>query len=187
MHYPIRFLTAVAVITGALSSSVAAHGGSQAPVRLVAATGSPAATGNNPRPTSGSGIVTIRPADTSATRQGLPNFVGISADNAGARGISMNLVVIPPGGAAKPHRHRGYETAIYILKGHVRTRYGEGLCQDVVHEAGDFVYIPADVPHQPVNLSTTEEARAVVARTDPDEQESVELYDLPAGEGTCDP
>jgi uncharacterized RmlC-like cupin family protein len=134
---------------------------------------------DRPRPVD-AGIATIRPSATTPTRQGLPNFAGISGVNAGAHGISMNLVIIPPGGSAKPHRHRGYETAIYLLKGRVRTRYGEGLCQEVVHEAGDFVFIPADVPHQPVNLSATEEVRAIVARTDPNEQESVELYDTAA-------
>ncbi|MBI5040042.1 MAG: cupin domain-containing protein [Gammaproteobacteria bacterium] len=137
--------------------------------------------------TTGGGVVTIRPDAAITTRQGLPNFVGISGDNTGAKGISMNLVVIPAGAAAKPHLHRGYETAIYILKGRVRTRYGEGLCQSVVNEAGDFVFIPADVPHQPVNLSTTEEARAIVARTDPNEQESVELYNRPTIHADCDP
>ena len=46
----------------------------------------------------------------------------------------------------------------------------------VSHRAGDFLYIPADVPHQPRNLSTTEPAIAIVARTDANEQESVVLY-----------
>jgi uncharacterized RmlC-like cupin family protein len=122
-------------------------------------------------------IVTIRPAATTMTRQNLPNYVGIAAGTAGAKGISMNLVVIPAGGAAKPHLHRGYETAIYMLKGRVETRYGEGLRKSVIHEAGDFIFIPADVPHQPVNLSDTEPAHALVARNDPNEQESVEPYD----------
>jgi uncharacterized RmlC-like cupin family protein len=122
-------------------------------------------------------IVTIRPDTTSMTRQGLPNFVGISADTAGAQGISMNLIVIPPGGAAQPHLHRGYETAIYLLAGRVETRYGPGLRQSVINQAGDFIYIPADVPHQPVNLSDKEPAQAIVARTDANEQESVEAYD----------
>ena len=121
-------------------------------------------------------IVTIRPAATTMTRQRLPNFVGVSAATAGARGISMNMVIIPPGGAAEPHLHRGYETAIYLLKGRVETRYGEGLRHSVIHEAGDFIFIPADVPHQPVNLSATEPAHALVARNDPHEQESVEPY-----------
>jgi uncharacterized RmlC-like cupin family protein len=122
-------------------------------------------------------IVTVRPDMTTMTRQGLPNFVGISAATAGAKGISMNLVIIPPGGAAEPHLHRGYETAIYLLKGRVETRYGAELRESVIHEAGDFIFIPADVPHQPINLSDTEPAQAIVARTDANEQESVEPYD----------
>jgi uncharacterized RmlC-like cupin family protein len=119
-------------------------------------------------------IVVIRPEVTTQTKQGLPNFQGISGQNAGAKGISMNKVVIPPGGAAKAHKHKGYETVIYLIKGRVKTLYGEGLKKSVVNEAGDFLYIPADLPHKPINLSATEPAEAIVARTDPDEQESVE-------------
>ena len=122
-------------------------------------------------------IVTVRTTTTTMTRQQLPNYVGISNTTAGAKHLSMNLVVIPPGGAAQPHVHRGYETAIYLLRGRVETRFGPGLRQSVIHEAGDFIFIPADVPHQPVNLSTTEPAHALVARNDPNEQESVVAYD----------
>ena len=122
-------------------------------------------------------ITTVRPDATTMTRQRLPNFVGISAATAGAAGISMNLVVILPGGAAEPHLHRNYETAIYLLKGRVETRYGPGLRQSVINEAGDFIFIPANVPHQPINLSDTEPAQAIVARNDANEQESVEPYD----------
>jgi uncharacterized RmlC-like cupin family protein len=121
-------------------------------------------------------IVTVRPTATTMTRQQLPNFVGISAATAGTQHLSMNLVVIPPGGAAQPHVHHGYETAIYLLSGRVETRYGPGLSRSVIHEAGDFIFIPADVPHQPVNLSATEPAHALVARNDPNEQESVVAY-----------
>jgi uncharacterized RmlC-like cupin family protein len=119
-------------------------------------------------------IVVVRPTATTETKQGLPNFQGISGQNAGAKGISMNKVVIPPGGAAKAHRHKGYETVIYLIKGRVKTLYGDGLKKSVVNEAGDFLYIPADLPHKPINLSDTEPAEAIVARTDPNEQESVE-------------
>jgi uncharacterized RmlC-like cupin family protein len=125
-------------------------------------------------------IITVRPDATTMTRQRLPNFVGISAASAGATGISMNLVIIPPGGAAEPHLHRNYETAIYLLKGRVKTRYGPGLRQSVINEAGDFIFIPANVPHQPINLSNTEPAQAIVARNDANEQESVEAYDARA-------
>ncbi len=122
-------------------------------------------------------IVTVRPAEEVQSRQHLPYFVGISAGTVGATAISMNLIVIPPGGAATPHLHQGYETAIYILEGQVQTFYGPGLRESTINQAGDFLFIPAGLPHQPVNLSSTQPARALVARNDANEQESVVLYD----------
>ncbi len=41
--------------------------------------------------------------------------------------------------------------------------------------AGAFVYIPAGMPHLPHNTSDSEPAVALIARTDPNEQESVVL------------
>ncbi len=128
------------------------------------------------------GVVTVRPSAVATSRQRLSYYVGISGATAGAKALSMSLVVIPPGGVAAPHAHSGYETAIYILKGRVKTLYGPGLEQTMTNEAGDFLFIPPDVPHQPVNLSPTEEAVAIVARNDPNEQESVVPYD-PDAEG----
>jgi uncharacterized RmlC-like cupin family protein len=122
-------------------------------------------------------IITVRPKETVNTRQQLANFEGISAQTAGARRLCMHMVIIPPGGKAVPHIHDGYETAIYIVKGRTETRYGKGLKQSKINQAGDFIFIPASVPHQPVNLSQTEEVVAIVARNDPNEQESVVLYD----------
>ena len=122
-------------------------------------------------------IVTVRTPQAIEAKQRLPYFFGISDETAGAKGLSMNLVVIPPGGQARAHYHRGYESAIYLLKGTVETRYGSGLRMSVVHQAGDFIYIPPDVPHQPRNLSSTEPAMAIVARNDPNEQENVIPYE----------
>ena len=64
-----------------------------------------------------------------------------------------------------------------VLEGRVETRYGEHLEKSVVNVAGDFVYIPPDIPHQPINLSDTEPARAIVARNDASETENVAAYD----------
>lgn len=121
-------------------------------------------------------IVTVRPEKETMTRQNLPYFVGISADSAGTRSLSMSMVIIPPGGTGQAHCHKGFETAIYVLEGEVKTLFGEGLKQSVINKAGDFVYIPPDVPHQPFNLSNTQAARAIVARNDACEQENVVLY-----------
>lgn len=142
-------------------------------------------TGPSPSTTQSTEIITVRPAQEVLSRQQLPYFVGISQANAGATGISLNLIVIPPGGAAQPHLHLGYETAIYILEGQVQTFYGPGLRRSTINQAGDFLFIPANLPHQPVNLSASQPARALVARNDANEQESVVLYD-PAQEGQVD-
>jgi uncharacterized RmlC-like cupin family protein len=121
-------------------------------------------------------IITVRPTETINTVQKLPNYVGISEKTAGSKGISMNIVVIPPSAKAEPHFHDGFETAIYLIKGSVQTFYGENLSKSVVNKQGDFIYIPDGVPHQPVNLSSTDEAIALVSRNDPNEQENVQVY-----------
>jgi uncharacterized RmlC-like cupin family protein len=61
-----------------------------------------------PRPDSSAWaeIVTVRPDAPAMTRQRLPYFLGISGDSAGAKGLSLNLVIIPPGGSAELHLHR---------------------------------------------------------------------------------
>ncbi len=108
-------------------------------------------------------------------KQGLDYLVGISAETAGSRGIHMQLVTIPPGAKARAHKHVNHETAIYALSGTSACFHGEGLKEHCVLKAGEFMYIPANVPHLPYNPSRTEKAVAVIARTDPNEQESVEL------------
>lgn len=123
-------------------------------------------------------VVTVRPKEAIRTRQQLTNFVGISEKTAGSTGLCMHMIVIPPGGSALPHIHNGYETALYVIKGRAKTLYGEGLSETVINEPGDFIFIPANVPHQAFNLSDTEEVIAIVARNDPNEQESVIPYEI---------
>ena len=107
-------------------------------------------------------------------KQGLHYFAGISAESAGAEGLCMHLATIPPGGSARPHYHAAHESAIFVLEGTSEMRHGANLEQVMTLQAGDFCYIPAGVPHQPYN-PTDKPVRAVIARTDPREQESVVL------------
>ncbi len=108
-------------------------------------------------------------------KQNLEYAVGISAETVGAHAIHMQLVTIPPGGRAKAHKHATHETAIYALQGESGVWHGEQLQHHTIVKPGDFFYIPADVPHLPYNPSKTEKVVAVIARTDPNEQESVVL------------
>ena len=125
----------------------------------------------------------LRPDREVMTRQRLPYFIGISGQTVGAHELSMHIVVIPPGARAEPHMHVGYETGIYVLEGRVCTRWGPALEHEVVSEAGDFLFVPPGVPHEAINLSATEPARAVVARNDPAEQDKVQPYAGPPAGG----
>ena len=109
--------------------------------------------------------------------QGFDYFEGISAESTGARGLCMHRLEIPPGGSARPHMHEHHETAIYVLQGRSEMRYGEGLSEHLEVRAGQLLFIPAGMPHMPYNPSDSEACIAVLARTDPNEQESVVLLD----------
>ena len=118
--------------------------------------------------------VKLRPGAAYAGKQGFDYFEGIAKETCNSQGICMHLLTVPPGGRAKAHKHATHETAIYVLSGCAVMYWGERLehCMDTV--AGDLIYIPADVPHLPINTGDVP-AQAVIARTDPHEQESVVL------------
>jgi uncharacterized RmlC-like cupin family protein len=119
--------------------------------------------------------VVVHPDESRETLQGLANFAGISSESAGSQGVCLHVITFAPGTRARPHLHEGHETALYMLSGEVGMWYGSELEQYLEVRAGDFLYIPANMPHQPFNLSKTEGASALGARTDPNEQESVVL------------
>ncbi len=107
-------------------------------------------------------------------KQGLDYFAGVSAESCGAEALCLHLLVLPPGAEARAHLHQDHESAIFMLEGSSSFRHGPHLEHVDTVQAGDFVYIPAGVPHQPFN-PTDRPARALIARTDPNEQESVVL------------
>ena len=117
----------------------------------------------------------IRPAIPYDGKQGFSYLEGISKESSGSKALAMMLLTVPPGGRASAHMHEGHETAIFVLSGEVETLYGERLENRVITKAGDMFYIPAGMPHLAVNRSQTESCSAVIARTDPNEQESVVL------------
>ena len=73
---------------------------------------------------------------------------------------------IPPMARATPHLH---EAGMW---------YGENLREHMWLHAGDFLYIPANMPHLPYNASDSVPCVGLIARTDPNEQESVTLLPL---------
>lgn len=126
-----------------------------------------------------SACTVISPDETYRGKQALEYFRGVSAESAGSKSLCMHLVTIPPRGRATPHLHEHHETAIYVLSGEAAMWYGKDLREHLRVRAGEFLYIPANMPHLPYNLSETVPCVGVVARTDPNEQESVTLLSTP--------
>jgi uncharacterized RmlC-like cupin family protein len=122
--------------------------------------------------------VVIRSAQGYDGKQGVSLTSGVSGRTAGARALCLHVVMIPPGTRGMPHVHEGHESAIYTVSGETEVWHGAGLVKRTVVRAGDFMYIPPGTPHLPVNRSDVMSI-AVVARTDPEEQESVVVVELP--------
>jgi uncharacterized RmlC-like cupin family protein len=121
------------------------------------------------------GVTIARGRAATNSKQGLLISDGVSAETCKSQAIWMGLVTFQPGARAKAHLHENHETALYILQGQGEMWYGDQLEEHLTFEAGDFIYIPAGMPHAPLNTSQTEPILVVATRTDPNEQESVVL------------
>ena len=134
--------------------------------------------------------VLVRAGAAGEGETGVTYAAGVGARTTGATSLCLELASLAPGVRGRAHRHDGHESAAYVLSGAFTLWFGERLEQRVVARAGDFLFIPAGTPHLPANESGDEPAVAVLARSDPDEQESAtplpELDHLPhlLGEAT---
>ena len=124
----------------------------------------------------GTGIgCVVRAGERYRGKQGLDYTPGVSAETVGARALWLGSVTLPPGGRTRAHIHERHESAFCQVSGdEVELWTGEALQHRAVACAGDYLYIPAGVPHVAVNRTETP-ALFVGARTDPSEQESVVL------------
>ncbi len=130
------------------------------------------------------GLHVVREGAPFRGKQGHVYRPAVSAEAVGSRALHMQLLEIAPGERAHAHKHAHHETAIHVLKGVSGCFWGKRLQHHAIAGEGDFVYIAADTPHLPYNRSATEPFVAVIARTDPNEQESVVL--LPELEAEVD-
>lgn len=111
-------------------------------------------------------------------RTGVTYAPGVSAASAGATGLCLQIASLPPGACSHVHLHEEHESAAYVLAGELVLWSGDDLEHEAVARPGDFLFIPPGVPHVVRNPSADEPAVAVLARTDPHEQE--DMTALPA-------
>lgn len=116
--------------------------------------------------------ILVRSGDAYVGQQNLTYIAGLTGATAGSRGISMVVATLPPGARAKAHLHHDIETAVYVIDGEASTFFGPTLSEVVVAGAGDYVYIPADMPHLVIN-HTDAPCQALVAHTAPDDQAGI--------------
>ena len=105
-----------------------------------------------------------QPASTTAQAPGMERRPGISSETSGATKIWLGLVTAAPNEKGPPHHHGEAETAAYILSGHVRVYFGEDFKEYVEAGPGDFLFVPAYVPHIEEN-PYDEPQQAVLSRS----------------------
>ena len=109
----------------------------------------------------------IRPNERdggTAQTPGMRREAGISAALTGAQGLWMGTAINDPGQKSGVHHHGANESGIYILRGHVRFRWGANLEHVADAAPGDFVFVPPYEVHMEENLDSENEAELVLAR-----------------------
>jgi uncharacterized RmlC-like cupin family protein len=106
-------------------------------------------------------------ADTDQT-SGMQRLAAISSTLVGSQGIWAGYTVINQQATTGLHHHGEEETVIYVKSGQAKVRWGAQLQQEVLAQAGSFVYIPAFLPHQEINPSADSVSEWVVVRNGPE-------------------
>jgi uncharacterized RmlC-like cupin family protein len=104
-----------------------------------------------------------RDAGTAQT-PGMTRMAGVAASTCGATGIWMGDVTLAPGFRSQPHHHGDVESAIYVIAGRLRLRWGDALEHEEEAGPGEFIFVPAQAVHQEINASDAEPVTQIVAR-----------------------
>lgn len=118
-------------------------------------------------------LVRSQPQDrTSDTPQtpGMRRYAAISGGLTGSQHLWMGGNTVGPGQKSADHHHGEADSGIFVVSGHPRFAFlVNGAEQHIDAGPGDFIYVPAWVPHREENPSQDEEAVVVLARSTPEE------------------
>ncbi|GAS97051.1 cupin [Mycolicibacterium canariasense] len=105
---------------------------------------------------------------SSATAQsaGMLRLSAVSGVSTGAERIWMGETHVAPSTASSNHHHGEAETAIFVRAGHPVFVFHDGTGEVRVEtEPGDYVFVPAYLPHREENPDPEDVAVIVVARS----------------------
>ena len=74
---------------------------------------------------------------------------------------------VEPGSRTGIHHHGKQETIAFVLSGECEIRWGENGEFSAHAHPGDFIHVPAFLPHMEINPSKTRSFRWVVVRSTP--------------------
>lgn len=116
-------------------------------------------------------IRVVRPEQFDSATAQTPGSKRVAAIHAGA-GIKSpiwgGLFIVEPEARTGIHHHGEQDTIAYVLSGSSYVRWGErGEFNATIH-AGDFLYVPAWLPHQEINPSSEVPFQWLVVRSTPE-------------------
>lgn len=92
----------------------------------------------------------------------------ISATNGIDSALWAGMFVVEPSAKTGIHHHGEQDTAVYVLEGEAVVQWGDRGKQSVTVRPGDFLHVPAWLPHREVNPSSDTPFRWVVVRSTPE-------------------
>jgi uncharacterized RmlC-like cupin family protein len=95
----------------------------------------------------------------------------------GSEELWVGVVTVEPGTRTGAHHHGDVDSVVCVTQGRLTIRYGENLEESAEAGAGDFIYIPARVVHQEINLSDSEGIDSIVIRSGDNIVVNVEMPD----------
>ena len=78
------------------------------------------------------------------------------------------LFLVEPGGQTGIHHHGEQHTIAYVLSGTSYVRWGDRGEFNATAQAGDFLFVPAWLPHQEINPSLDVPFQWIVVRSTPE-------------------
>jgi uncharacterized RmlC-like cupin family protein len=117
---------------------------------------------------SGTTISVVRPGELSADTSQTSGSLRMSAISATQRVASSQwagIFIVEPSARTGIHHHGEQETIVYVLEGESLVRWGDHGEHSATAKAGDFLHVPAWLPHQEINPSAEKPFRWAVVRS----------------------
>jgi len=115
-----------------------------------------------------SNISVVRPGQFSAGTSQTPGsqrHAAICAELGVTSGMWGGTFLVEPGAQTGIHHHGAQETIVYVLEGESLVQWGRHGEHSATVHAGDFLHVPAGLPHREINPSNDKPFRWIVIRS----------------------